>query len=233
MTITAVVDDSTTGGSKIASAEYSLNGGPYCKMTAQDGAFDEVAEDVKAAYAFANPGVYTVCVRGKDARGNVGPDNCSLIAAVYDPSGPYVTGGGWLNSPAGAYVANRTLTGRVNFGFVSKYLKGATVPTGQTEFQFQAAGFNFHSSSYYWLVVSGAKAQYKGSGTVNGVGGYEFLLTATDGQVTGGGGVDKLRMKIWNKATGAVVYDNLLGVSDDINLVNPQAIGGGSIVIHK
>ena len=111
--------------------------------------------------------------------------------------------------------------------------KGATVTTGQTEFQFQAAGFNFHSSSYYWLVVSGAKAQYKGSGTVNGVGGYEFLLTATDGQVTGGGGVDKLRMKIRNKATGAVVYDNLLGVSDDINLVNPQAIGGGSIVIHS
>jgi hypothetical protein len=79
----------------------------------------------------------------------------------------------------------------------------------------------------------GAKAQYKGSGTINGAGDYGFLLTATDGQVSGGGGVDKFRIKIVDKAAGTVVYDNVLGVSDDMDAANPQAIGGGSIVIHK
>ena len=36
-----------------------------------------------------------------------------------------------------------------------------------------------------------------------------------------------------NKATEAVVYDNVMGASDDINSANPQAIGGGSIVIQR
>ena len=38
-------------------------------------------------------------------------------------------------------------------------------PSGATEFQFQAGSFNFKSTSYEWLVVAGAKAQYKGAGT--------------------------------------------------------------------
>ena len=79
-------------------------------------------------------------------------------------------------------------------------------------------------------MVAGAKAQYKGTGTVNGAGNYSFLLTATDGQLPGGGAVDKFRIKIWG--SGGVVYDNV-GGSDDIDSANPQTIGGGSIVIHN
>jgi hypothetical protein len=82
-------------------------------------------------------------------------------------------------------------------------------------------------------VVAGAKAQYKGTGTVNGAGNYGFLLTATDGQVSGGGGLDKFRIKIWDKAADTVVYDNVPGASDDVDTADLQDIGGGSIVIHK
>jgi len=92
---------------------------------------------------------------------------------------------------------------------------------------------NFSSTVYQWLVVSGAKAQYKGSGTINGVGDFGFLLTATDGDIAGGGGTDRFRIKIWSVTTGAIVYDNALGASEDIDNANPQVIGGGSIVIHK
>ena len=133
-------------------------------------------------------------------------------------------------SPAGAYAANPSLTGKATFGFVSKYQRGASQPTGNTEFQFHAGDFRFSSTSYEWLVVAGAKAQYKGAGTVNGVSGYSFILTATDGQVNGGGGTDKFRVKIWN--AGGVVYDNVVGGSDRIDDANPQAISGGSIIIH-
>ena len=62
---------------------------------------------------------------------------------------------------------------------------------------------------------------------------YGFLLTATDGQLAGGGGTDQFRLKIWDRASGGVVYDNRLGVRDDIDSANPQNISGGSIVIHK
>ena len=81
--------------------------------------------------------------------------------------------------------------------------------------------------------MAGPKAQYKGSGTVNGAGDYGFLLTATDGQQPGGGGVDKFRIKIVDKSTDMVVYDNVPGEAEDIDDANPQVLGGGSIVIHS
>lgn len=182
--------------------------------------------DCDAAHTYTTPGVYTVTMAAHDDDDGTATD--SVLVIVYDPSAGFVTGGGWIDSPAGAYRADETLSGRANFGFVSKYKKGATTPTGETQFRFQAASFNFHSASYEWLVVSGARAQYKGTGTVNGVAGYSFLLTATDGHLNGGGGTDKFRLKVWN--SGGVVYDNSLGASDG---ADPQVISGGSIVIHK
>lgn len=86
---------------------------------------------------------------------------------------------------------------------------------------------------YDWLVVAGAKAQFKGSGTINGSGDYGFLLTATDGEANGGRDVDKFRIKIWDKATGGVIYDNKRGTSDDLDAADPQAISGGSIVVRR
>jgi len=91
---------------------------------------------------------------------------------------------------------------------------------------------NFQSTSYQWLVVAGAKAQYKGEGTVNGEAGYGFLLTATDGQVNGGGNIDRFRIKIWRLVGGAPVFDSSLGASEDIDVASPQQLGSGSIVIH-
>jgi hypothetical protein len=228
--INATISDVTTGNSNITSADYSTNGtfGPYVSMNVTDGAFDEPEENV-TNYTTLPVGVYNVCVRGTDAAGNVAIPECTLLA-VYDPSAGFVTGGGWINSPAGAYVANPSLTGKANFGFVSKYQKGAQVPTGQTEFQFKAGDLNFHSSSYEWLVVSGTRAQYKGVGKINGTGDYGFMLTVIDGNLKNGGGFDKFRIKIWDRATNNIVYDNQLGVDDTADPTT--VIGGGSIQIQ-
>jgi hypothetical protein len=98
---------------------------------------------------------------------------------------------------------------------------------------FQVANFNFHGDVYQWLVVAGAKAQYKGTGSVNGTSGYSFILTAVDSGISGGGSVDGFRIKIWNTATSAIVYDNQLGGSDDFSASPVEPISGGSIVIHK
>ncbi|MDO8335168.1 MAG: MBG domain-containing protein, partial [Candidatus Saccharibacteria bacterium] len=118
--------------------------------------------------------------------------------AIYDPNGGFVTGGGWINSPTGAYYANTALTGKANFGFNAKYKKGSTQVDGNTEFQFQTGNLNFSSSSHdaMSLVIAGAQAIYKGKGTINGVSGYSFMVSAIDGNRKTTVVPDKFRIKI-------------------------------------
>jgi hypothetical protein len=186
-----------------------------------------------AQHTYPQPGVYGVLVTVTDDDTGQTQSKFEYIV-VFDPNGGFVTGGGWIMSGDGAYAADPSATGKANFGFVSKYKKGSNIPEGQTEFQFKAGDLNFHSSAYDSgsLVVSNFKAQYKGTGTINGSGEYKFILTAYDGQVQGGDGVDKFRIKIMTMAD-VIVYDNAMGASDDIDTANPTAIGGGSVVIHS
>jgi alpha-tubulin suppressor-like RCC1 family protein len=192
---------------------------------------------VSACKRYAGPGVYAVTIRVTDENGKMAETQFGYVV-VYDPDGGFVTGGGWINSPAGAYMPGLEDTagvvGKATFGFVAKYKKGATVPDGNTEFQFKAGNLNFKSTSYQWLVVAGARAQFKGVGTVNGQGPYAFMLTAIDGDVKGGGGQDRFRIKIWNEASDTKIYDNQHGGDDTAGLEGDGTlVQGGSIVIQK
>jgi hypothetical protein len=199
---------------------------------------------------YGSPGVYTVMMTVTDKDG-AATSLAFKYVVIYDPTDGWVTGGGWINSPVGAFVSQPSLTGKANFGFQSKYQRGANVPTGNTEFNFKAAKFKFKSTAYQWLVISGAKAQYKGTGTIKmhvvahandtdcdidahfqAVSAtYNFMITATDGSLVAGGSPDKFRIKITDSA-GGVVYDNVPNGSDDIS-TEPQVIGGGKITIHS
>ena len=185
-------------------------------------------------FTFTEPGVYNVSLTVTD-NGNLSGtaatlNNLPAFVVIYDPNGGWVTGAGWINSPAGAFAPMPSLTGKATFAFVSKYQNGASVPTGNTEFQFKTGALNFKSTSYEWLVISGGrKAQYKGTGTINGDGNYRFMLTCIDGDQPGGDGVDKFRIRIWSDTNG-LVYDNQLNAPDSDDPTT--ALGGGSIVIH-
>jgi Leucine-rich repeat (LRR) protein len=195
------------------------------------GAVDQEADRVTGQHLYGVPGVYTVKLTVGDAAGETASAEYRYLV-VYDPEGGFVTGGGWIRSPEGAYAADPALTGKASFGFVSKYKKGATVPTGETEFQFRAGDLDFHSASYDWLVVAGAKAMYKGVGTIDGQGHYGFMLSAIDAKLTPSTEVDLFRIKIWDKDNGdAVVYDNQMDAAEDAD--PSTAVGGGSIVVHK
>ena len=169
-------------------------------------------------HSYAAAGIYDVCLTVND--GTVDSDSACTIAVIYDPSAGFVTGGGWIYSEPGCYIPDETLEGKATFGFVSRYKKGATVPTGNTEFQFKAGDLNFQSSSYEWLVVTGSDyAKFKGTGTINGDGDYKFMLWAGDTEP------GTFRIRIWTEDEAGLetdVYDNGFD----------QGIGGGSIVIH-
>jgi hypothetical protein len=170
---------------------------------------------VNDSHSYSVPGVYTVKLTVTDNDGDASNESIYEFVVVYDPSGGFVTGGGWIDSPSGAYKADLSLTGKANFGFVAKYKKGANVPDGNTQFQFKAGDLNFHSSSYEWLVVAGTNAQFKGEGTINGQGSYRFMIWADDDNP------DTFRIQIWGD--NGVVYDN----------GSQQSLGGGSIKIHN
>ena len=66
---------------------------------------------------------------------------------------------------------------------------------------------------------AGKNAQFKGVGSVNGSGTYQFMVWAGDGSP------DTFRMKVWQD-TGSgevIVYDT----NTDLG------IGGGAIIVHK
>ncbi len=181
------------------------------------------------SHAYAAAGVYTLTLTVTDKDGGVGQSVFQFVV-VFNPAGGFVTGGGWIVSPRGAYPAAPNLSGKATFGFVSKYPKNAITPVGNMEFDFHLGALHFRSTSYDWLVVSTSKVRFKGSGTINGAGDFAFLVSAVDGDVTGGD-PDTFRMKIWNKSTGVVIYDSEMGSGDGTPATT--VLGGGSIVIHN
>ena len=181
------------------------------------------------SHAYAAAGVYTLTLTVTDKDGGSGQSVFQFVV-VFNPLAGFVTGGGWIMSPVGAYPAAPTLSGKATFGFVSKYPKSASTPNGNTEFDFHIGNLRFQSSSYDWLVVSGSKVRFKGSGTINGAGDFAFLVSAVDGDVTGRD-PDTFRMKIWDKTTGVVIYDSEMGRGDGVAATT--VLGGGSIVIHN
>jgi hypothetical protein len=182
---------------------------------------------VTGSHAYAVDGVYTVTLTVTNNLGGSGQSVFNYVV-VFNPSAGFVTGGGWFNSPAGAYAANPNLSGQANFGLNAKYQSGATVPTGNTEFQFPAANLNFHATSYDWLVLTANQAQYQGSGTINGAGNFGFLVTALD---NGGTTADLFRMRIWDKNNNnAVAYDTQPGAPTTASPTT--ALGGGRIQAH-
>ena len=181
-------------------------------------------------HTYAEAGVYEVAVTVTDDDGGVDQATYAYVV-VYDPSAGFVTGGGTIDVAAGSQPSAPDASGVANFGFVSKYHKGAKVPTGATNFRFKAGNFDFQSNAYDWLVIAGTRAQYKGTGTVNGEGSYGFLLTAVDGNAKNSTGNDTLRLKVWDLESDGVMFDNQRGADD--NADPATAIRSGSIVVHR
>lgn len=182
---------------------------------------------VTGSYRFNTPGVYKLQMNITDRTGvttyaNTNGDLEAMVV-IYDPNGGYTYGGGWFASPAGALVANPAATGKAGFGYAVNY-RNATNPKGETQFEFKVGDFEFNALNFDYLVVSGYKAQFKGTGKITGgQSGIAFIMTVIDGALDGTG-VDKVRMKIYNRNTNAVIYDNQPGASDAADPKTPVGI---------
>jgi hypothetical protein len=159
-------------------------------------------------------------------------EDMEAIVVIYDPAGGFTYGGGWFASPAGALKSDTTATGKANFGYAVTYFKGAANPKGETQFELKVGDLEYNALNFEYLSIAGARAQIKGSGKIiGGQSGIDFMMTVIDGALDGTG-IDKVRIKIYNKNTGQVYYDNE-GGSDANNPVtkvgtNSQVVIGGT-----
>ncbi|MFI9169337.1 family 43 glycosylhydrolase [Streptomyces lincolnensis] len=161
------------------------------------------ASGCRAEHAYTQAGIHRPVVTVTDDDGAADSRTLPELI-VYDRSAGPVLGAGVFTSPAGAYPAKPNLAGTAAFSFAAAYTKGTVAPLGRVTLDFGPARLKFRSTGSDWLVVSGSQAVYQGSGTVNGVGGYAFRVTATDAP-------DTFRIRIWKKSGGDVLYDNTTG----------------------
>ena len=217
----------TRGASASISFSYTDAGTAdthVANLTWDDGSTSPVvcaAGACTATHSYASAGVYGVGIQLLDDDGGSAAGRFEFVVVV-DPSAGFANGGGWIVAPG---------TGKASFGFSSKYHETQGTLSGHT--QFSTNTFEFSSVAYDSLVVAGSNAQIRGTGTINNAGNYGFVLTATDGDLPGGDRTDRFRIRIWDATTGAVVYDNSAGASDDIDAASPQALGGGNVSIQR
>jgi hypothetical protein len=165
-----------------------------------------------------------------DKDGGVGRSALDTVI-VFDPAAGSARGAGWFDSPTGALASDASASGRAFFGFLARYGKDAASPVTHPGFRLRVAGFEFESTAYDWLVITGGKAQLRGSGRVNGSGSYAFQVTAIDGQALGSSEPDRLRIRIWDTASGLLVYDNERGAAEGADPAS--TLGGGSIAVGR
>ncbi|MFI7702495.1 family 43 glycosylhydrolase [Nonomuraea sp. NPDC049480] len=180
-----------------------------CEVDWKDGATGACAD----GHAYAKAGIYQPVITVADDDGGKVVVTAGPVV-VYDPAAGFVTGVGWIDSPAGAQPGRPSAAGKAVFAFVSAYKPGSTSPSGESVFTFPAGKLLFTATRYDWLVVSGGEVRFRGAGEVNGRSGYAFAVTAFDGDP------DRFQIKIWKDGSGEVVYDN------------QGDVGGGEIVVH-
>jgi hypothetical protein len=167
--------------------------------------------------------MYSVQLTVSDDDGGSDTKRASGKVVVVDPNAGWITGGGWINSPAESYAAAPSVAGKLTFNVLARY-EGDT-PVGSVDFKLSTAKLDFCSRSVAWLMVSGGSATLEGLGTLNGAGDYGFSLTVSDGNV------DAARIRVWKRSSGAVVFDSQPGTPVDADALT--RLGGGSVQIHS
>ena len=210
------------------SGSFSDNGGTHTATWTIDGnvipgAVNDSAGTVSGVWTPTMPGYYIVTLTITDAAGN--SVSLTTVVVVFDRGDGFINGNGRFNSPAGAFVADPSLSGRTDFLFDTRYRKDDLIPTGSTSIQFKMNNMDFESTNADWFMVGFARGMYRGNGTINGTGNYKFLLSVVDGDDYSPAVVDKFRLKITDAATGTLIYDNQMGAPDTAMATCPITSG--------
>lgn len=205
-------------------AQWNWGDGTVSTATLTQGAGSGSVTD---SHVYTKTGSFIIQLTVTDKDGGVAVSNSRAIAVTNSQS---AKGKDRIDSPAGSYVANLTLTGKADFEFASAFSSGAKTPSGKVNLKLSAVNFNFSATAQTSLVVNGSTATIKGTGTVNALGNYGFLIVVTDGGVAPQ--TDLFRIKIWDiNNANTVVYDNQKGQPNTSTA--GSTVSGNSITVSK
>jgi PKD repeat protein len=176
---------------------------------------------VTGSHTYTTTGIYEATLTVTENGGGQTTKGYQYVA-VYDPQPSTHFGGARIfTAPAGSYPQNTSLTGDVFFGVTARY-SGANA-VGNVSMEFKAANLRFQSTSITSLVTTTNKATLRGTGTINGSGSYDFLVTGIDGS----GGNGKIRFQIKQGTT--TIFDSQIGATD---ITDPTASVTGTVLVN-
>lgn len=198
------------GGARAAQYNVSWSWGDGSGEQQGNASARDGAGSASASHRFKGPGVYQVSVKVGDRSGQ--PVTVGRTVVVYGAvSGGGAAGSGAFHPHTQTAPRRAGSSGTATFAF---YAPGAAAPAAvpaRPGLQFQAGTLHFRSDSIAPLSSRNQRAQFEGSGKLNGLGGYRFRLTATAGSQAGPAQPSRFGLRIWRvDATGAevVAYDN-------------------------
>ncbi|HEX5614512.1 MAG TPA: hypothetical protein VFZ83_05105, partial [Acidimicrobiia bacterium] len=181
------------------------------------------------SHTYADVGLYWISITVTDDDTGAVTVLHDFYVVVYDPDAGHVRSTAHFDSPSGAHTPEDTgdpdITGDASLGLQVQYDIGDTIPSGHADFRFNTGNIDMDSTGFAWLVVTdvGTKAIFRGTGEVNNVGGYEFVVSVIDGPT------DYVRIKVWQTSSGTVIYDTQFGDADDADAITPTT--NGQVVI--
>ncbi len=153
-----------------------------------------------------------------------GPTSDATPLTVYEPTGDFVTGGGWIWDPSGS---------KGNFGFNVKYTKSGK-PQGHATYVYREDGWDVIVKSNAWigLAIDGNHAFFEAKCVVQ-------KYNPTTGELVWAEGNYKFRVDVWDNDSEEGVDIYQIRVLDKNGVVYHEAgfdplgeLQGGNIVIH-
>jgi probable HAF family extracellular repeat protein len=215
------------GKHDVYTAEVACGNGPFVLTTHdipvaetfnQNGGYLGGRGTYRGACTYTSAGFYTISARVSDEDGGTSGEALFTDVVIFDPAAS-TRGSGFYSVPG---QGNR----KAHFSFDASFPSGGTVPNGAVRLWIPSGEMDFRSSSIELLVVSRNRAQFWGTGTLNGAP-ARFRITAVDGNAHHDQLGDAIRVELWDARGVTLLYDTQSGAPQGAPVTTPA--DGGNI----